>query len=452
MNWQDKYKEKLLTAKQAAGLITSGSDVLFPVSNHPKDIAFELARRHKELSDVTITAHWVEDYPFLHPQEHPEMARAFSIKDPMTVRSTREGVRQKTIDWQPTIFGLSDGNRQKISDRGRLYHFKDFFIFKLTPPNSSGYASFGPRHWFSPSACRTAKIKIAEIDPSLPWVCGEYINLDDVDYLVEMPETSSLMGAEVVVPVPTQEEFEVAQVIGANAASLVNDGDTLEIGTGTAAEAVMGYLTHKNELGIDSELTYVQIIELIKQGVITNSQKNIDPGKAVCSCFWTYPEDPRVPDALKYITDNPAFVFRDISSMCNVPRIASQNNMVAINSILAVDLLGQIVITHLGSTPISGPGGQVEYCIGAHYSKGGRSISMLSSTALGGKVSRIVPKFDPGTAVMIPMVYLDYLVTEHGIANLDCKSRRERAEAIISVAHPDFQSELRAAAREMFYP
>jgi 4-hydroxybutyrate CoA-transferase len=452
MKWQDKYKDKLITAKQAAGLITSGSDVLFPVSNHPKDIAMELSKRHKELSNVTLTAHWVEDYPFLHPKEYPEMAKAFFIKDPMTVRSTREGVRNKSIDWQPTIFGLSNGKRQESSDRGRLYHFKDFYIFKITPPNSEGFSSFGPRHWYSPSACRTAKVKIAEIDPGLPWVQGEYINLADVDYLVEMSEKSGGMAAEVVVPIPSQEEFEVAQVIGANAASLVKDGDTLEIGTGTAAEAVMAFLTDKNDLGIDSELTYVQIIDLIKRGVITNQQKNVDTGKVVCSCFWTYPEDPHVPDALKYITDNPAYVFRDISTMCNVPRIASQNNMVAINSILAVDLLGQVVITHLGSTPISGPGGQVEYVIGAHYSEGGRSISMLSSTALGGKVSRVVPKFEPGTAVMLPMVYLDYLVTENGIANLDCKSRRERAEALISVAHPDFQSELRAAAKEMFYP
>jgi 4-hydroxybutyrate CoA-transferase len=252
--------------------------------------------------------------------------------------------------------------------------------------------------------------------------------------------------------VPYQEEFEVAQVIGANAASLINDGDTLEIGTGTAAEAVMSFLGNKNDLGIDSELTYVQIIELVKRGVITNKRKTVDAGKTVCSCFWTYPADPRVPDALKYITNNPSVEFRDISTICNPPRIASQNNMVAINSILAVDLLGQIVITHLGTTPISGPGGQVDYNIGSHYSRGGKSISMLTSTALGGKASRIVPKLEAGTAIMIPMVYLDYLITENGIVNLDCKSRRERAEAIISVAHPDFQSELKKAAREMFYP
>jgi len=452
MEWQDKYKDKLITAKQAAELITSGSDVLFPISNHPKDIALELGKRHGELRDVTLTAHWVEDYPFLHPGKHPEMGKSFLIKDPMTVRTTREEVRERRIDWKPTIFGLSDGNRQLCADRGRLYHYKDFFIFKLTPPNSAGYSSFGPRHWYSPSACRTAKVKIAEIDPCLPWVYGEYVSLDDIDYLVEAPETSGIMPAEVVTPVPSAEEQEIAQVIGANAASLVNDGDSIEIGAGTAAEATIDFLGDKNELGIDSELTYVQIVDLVKRGVITGKRKNVDLGKVVNSCFWTYAEDPKVPEALEFITENPTFEFRDISTMCNVPRIASQDNMVAINSILAVDLLGQVVITHLGSTPISGPGGQVEYCIGAHYSKGGRSIAMLSSTALRGKVSRIIPKLEAGTAVMIPMVYLDYLVTEYGIANLDCKSRWERADALISVAHPDFQPELRTAAKEMFYP
>jgi 4-hydroxybutyrate CoA-transferase len=330
MKWQDKYKHKLITAKQAAKLITSGSDVLFPISNHPKDIILELANRYGELRDVTLTAHWVEDYPFLHSVEHPEMAGAFSVKDPMTVRSTRTEISERRIDWKPTIFGLSDGNRQLCADRGRLYHYKDFFIFKLTLPDEAGKASFGPRHWYSPSACRTAKVKVAQIDPNLPRVSGDFINLSEIDYLVEAPVESDIMPAEVVVPVPSAKEWETAQVIGANAASLVNDGDTLEIGTGTAAEAVMDFLTEKNDLGIDSELTYVQIVDLIKRGVITGNRKSSDAGKVVCSCFWTYPGDYRVPQALEFITENPAYEFRDISAMCNVPRIAAQNNIVAI--------------------------------------------------------------------------------------------------------------------------
>ena len=186
---------------------------------------------------------------------------------------------------------------------------------------------------------------------------------------------------------------------------------------------------------------------------LTGKNKTHDTGKVTCANLQLYGyNEPASISSLAYVKNNPAFLFRDISTQCNVARIASQDNMVAINNILGVDLLGQIVITHLGTTPITGPGGQVDFCIGAHYSKGGRSISMLKSTALDGKASRIVPKFEAGTVIMIPMVYLDYLVTEFGVANLDCKSRRERAEAIISVAHPDFRDELRRAAKEMFYP
>ncbi len=421
--------------------------------DQPKDIMTAVAERCHELENVTLTSHWVEDYPFLHPSKYPEMEKAFRIKDPMTLRTTREEIRNKKIDYQPTVFGLSNGERQECPDRGRLYHYKDFFFFKLTPPDENGRCSFGPHPWYTPSVCRTAKVKVAEIDPNLAWVYGEYVDIDDIDYLVEMSDTERLGGSELLGQTPPPEEFEISQVIGANAASLINDGDTLQIGVGTAAEAIRDFLGEKNDLGIDSEVIYSYTIDLAKRGVITGKRKNVDTGKVTCANLQLYGyNEPASIESLAYVRNNPNFLFRDISTQCNVGRIASQDNMVAINNILGVDLLGQIVITHLGPTPITGPGGQVDYCIGAHYSRGGRSISMLKSTALGGKASRIVPQFEAGTVIMIPMVYLDYLVTEYGIANLDCKSRRERAEAIISVAHPDFRDELSRAARQMFYP
>lgn len=453
MKWQEKYRDKLITAKEAAGLIKSGSDVIFAMMDQPKDIMLAVCERYKELENVTLTSHWVEDYPFLHPGQHPEMAKAFRIKDPMTLRNTREGVREKTIDYQPTVFGLSNGYRQEEPERGRLYHYKDIFYFKLTPPDENGRCSFGPHCWYSPSVCRTAKVKVAEIDPNLTWVYGEYVNIDDIDYLVDTPEKERLGGSELLGMTPPAEEFEIAQVIGANAATLVKDGDTLQIGVGTAAEAIKDFLYDKNDLGMDSEVIYSYTIDLVKRGVITGKNKNIDTGIVTAANLQLYGyNEPASIESLAYVKDNPAFMFRDISTQCNVGRIASQDNMVAINNILTVDLLGQVVVTHVGPTPISGPGGQVDFCIGSHYSRGGRSISMLKSTALGGKVSRIVPMLEPGTVVMIPMVYLDYIVTEYGIANLDCKSRRERAEALISVAHPDFRDELTQAAKKMFYP
>jgi 4-hydroxybutyrate CoA-transferase len=453
MKWQDKYRDKLITARQAAELIKSGDDIIFAMMDQPKDIIVAVADRCRELEGVTLTSHWVEDFPFLHPSQHPEMERAFRVVDPMTLRTTREEVRNKKIDWQPTVFGLSNGERQLCPDRGRLYHYKDIFYFKLTPPDGNGRCSFGPHPWYTPTVCRTARVKVAEIDPRLTRVNGEYVDIDDIDYLVEAPEEADLRGKEILGMTPPPEEWELAQVIGANAASLVNDGDTIQIGVGTAAEAIMGFLAEKNDLGIDSEVIYSQTIELVKRGVITGQYKTHDRGQVAAANLQLYGYDNPVSiEAREYVRENPAFIFRDISAQCHVPRIAAQDNMVAINNILSVDLLGQVVITHLGSTPITGPGGQVDYCVGAHYSRGGRSISMLKSTALDGKVSRIVPRFEAGTVIMIPMIYLDYIVTEYGIANLDCKSRRERAEAIISVAHPDFRDELTQAAREMFYP
>jgi 4-hydroxybutyrate CoA-transferase len=452
MKWQDKYRKKLITAKEAAGLVTSGSDVLFSMMDQPKDIILEVAARYRELENVTLTSHWVEDYVFLHPSQHPEMDRAFMVKDPMTLRTTREEVRNKRIDWKPTVFGLSNGERQTCRDRGRLYHYKDYFFFKLTLPSGNGRCSFGPFPWYTPSACRTAKVKIAEIDPRLTRVYGESVNLDDIDYLVEAPDPAKFKKQETLGLTPSPEEWEISQVIGANAASLINDGDTLQIGVGTAAEAIIHFLADKNDLGIDSEVIYAQTVDLVKRGIANGKRKTKEAGKATAACLQIYGDDPVSLAALESVKENPLFVFRDISTQCNVRRIASQDNMVAVNNVLSVDLLGQVVITHLGTTPITGPGGQLDFCIGSHYSRGGRSISMLKSTAMDGKVSRIVPKFEAGTVVAIPMFYLDYLVTEFGIANLDCKSRRERAEAVISVAHPDFQPELRLAMKEMLYP
>ncbi len=251
---------------------------------------------------------------------------------------------------------------------------------------------------------------------------------------------------------PDPTEWEQAQVIGALAADLVRDGDTIQIGIGTPSEAVMEFLGDKNGLGVYSELIFPQITQLMAQGVITGAERNRGRGKVTTACLWLSPDDPQARPAIDFVDRNRQLEFRDISYLCQVPRIAANRNMVSINTALAIDLLGQAVIDHIGPVPISGPGGQVEFCIGTHYSPGGRSITCLLSTARGGTVSRILPQLEPGTVVQLPLSYMDYLVTENGVVNLEGKSRRERAEAVISVAHPDFQPELHRAARQLFWP
>lgn len=448
MNWQERYADKLKTPEEAAALVRSGDRVVVAMLLPPINTCLALAKRRGELKNVTILSHWQDDFPWFQPGWDD----SFQVQSGFILRPARQGHREKRFDFVPSVFGLSDGLRHKEPLRGRIYADADVFLLKVSPPNKHGWCSFGHHVWYSPVAAKSAKTVIAEVDPNLIWAYGENIHVSDLDYLVAETQPFEAGRIGQALPTPPVEEAEISQVIGANIAEFIRDGDTLEIGTGTASEGVMDFLATKNDLGIDSEMMYVQMIDLIKAGNITGKRKNLHAGKHVASCLFTYPGDPRAPHALDYMDENPDFELYDVSYICNVARIASVDNMVSINAAIGIDLAGQAVISHLGPMPISGPGGQVEFTLGAHYSRGGRCFLTLLSTAKGGTISRIVPRFEPGTVSLIPNIFVDYLVTEHGIANLDCKSDRQRAEAIISVAHPDFRAELRKEARKMFYP
>lgn len=447
MRWQDKYKDKLLTAKEAAGLVKSGDVVLFPLFFQPKDIGEEIAKRKDELRNVTLVSHWTEDYPWFRPGTE----ESFTVKDGFIFPHVRQAAKEKRTDWVPAIFGINDGLRQAERGRSSLYHYVDVCLLTVTPPNKAGYCSFSTGPWWSPTAVKTAHTVIAEINPQLPWTFGEYVHVSELDYLVEAEETQ-LEYKLAVMPPPNEKDFRKSQIVGKYVASLIKDGDTFEIGTGLLTEAVMDCLADKNDLGIDTEMAWGRMIDLIKEGVITGKRKNVNQGKVIATALLNFTNLPGSSEIFEFVENNPIFEFRDVSYVCNVPRIASNDNMVSINSAVAIDLIGQTVISHLGPIPISGPGGQVEYNIGSHYSKGGRAITLLLSTAKDDTVSRIVPQLESGTGILLPLYYVDWLVTEHGMVNLECKSRRERAEAIISVAHPDFRPELKKAAKKLFWP
>ena len=449
MNWKDKYKDKLVTAKEAAKLVKSGDKVVFSLFDQAKTIGLELARRKDELHGVTLVANgWPEDYPWFQPG----WEESFRIQTAFTTRQTREAVYQQRIEWIPAIYGINSADRIDAPLRGGLYNAADVFLCKVTPPDEEGWCSFGNNVWYSPSAIRTAKCAIVEIDKALPWCYGERVNISELDYLVESLPPDKSEKAIDSIPVPSQHDFEMSQIIGAHVSSLVNDGDTVEIGTGTPPESAVSFLGTKNDLGIDTEMMYAPVVDLIKDGVITGKNKNINKGKHIATSLFLYIGDPRNANALNYVERNPDFELRETPYVCNVPRIASNNNMVAINSLLSIDLMGQGNITHLGNNPLSGAGGQIDFVIGSHYSKGGKSISCILSTAKNGEVSRIIPRHPEGMVLMTPCQYVDYLVTEHGIVNINCKSARERAEAIISVADPKFQPLLREEAKKMFWP
>jgi 4-hydroxybutyrate CoA-transferase len=241
-----------------------------------------------------------------------------------------------------------------------------------------------------------------------------------------------------------EEEKGIAGYVG----SLIRDGDTLQIGVGSAAEciALNGNLDNKVDLGWHSETTPRGIIPLVRNGVINGKRKTINTGKLVAIALGGSEED------MKFVDRNPMFELYDSDYVLDPRVVASNDRFVGINAAVAVDLTGQIAAESVGPSILSGPGGQLTFAIGAQLSKGGRFITTLQSTARGGKLSRIVPMLKEGSMVTVPRTLSDIVVSEYGIARLRGKTHRERALELIAIAHPDFRTELKRQAEAMFWP
>ena len=236
-----------------------------------------------------------------------------------------------------------------------------------------------------------------------------------------------------------------ARAIAENVIPLIPHGATIQIGVGTPSSYLprLGVFNDKVDLGLHTEMVAPGIARLVEAGVINGSRKTVHRGKAVAAS-WSGSDD----GDLAIIDDNPLFELYDPEYLLNPWLIAQNHQQIALNNALSVDLLGQINVESVfGGRMFNGIGGQPETHIGALYSKGGRAITLLYSTAVDGAVSRIVPKFEEGEIVTIPRFFADTVVTEYGVANLLGKNHRERAEALIAIAHPDFRSELRKAAQ-----
>lgn len=242
---------------------------------------------------------------------------------------------------------------------------------------------------------------------------------------------------------PDQLDKQVAELVS----TLVGDGDTIELGPGLASSLPsLGAFDGKHDLGIHSPIIGPGLLELVRQGIVTGRCKNLHPDKSVSTGFrWVESEED-----IAFIDGNPVFEVRDTSYVNDIRVIASNDRMVAINGILAVDLAGQLAADSIGTRMLGGAGGLVDFSIGAMLSKGGCSIAVFRSTDSKGTVSRVVPTFEAGTIVTIPWTFADYVVTEYGIAELLGKSRRQRAGELIAIAHPDFRAELAKQAQRLF--
>jgi acetyl-CoA hydrolase len=423
----EKYRDKLRSAEEAVKVIQSGQSVYIGGGcGEPLELASALVNRAPELRGVDIIHVLTAGHA---GYAAPEMGESFHVNSLFIGSNVRSAVQEGRADFTPVFLH----EIPKLFREGYLP--LDVALVSLSPPDSRGYCSFGVEIGATKPAVESARVVIAEINPNMPRCWGaSFIHLSQIDYCVQV----NYALPELPQGTPTNLYSEIV----AHVAGLINDGDTLQLGIGAIPDAVLNCLRTKRDLGIHTELFSDGIIELVEEGIINGRRKSFLPGKIVTSfCLGTR-------RLFEFLHDNPIVEFRPVDFTNDPFNISRNDNMVAINSALQVDLTGQVCADSIGCRFYSGVGGQVDFMRGAARSKGGKPIIALPSTALGGTISRIVPVLDLGAGVTTSRNDVHFVVTEFGVADLYGKSVQKRAEALISIAHPDFREELRARAHD----
>ena len=344
--------------------------------------------------------------------------------------NTRGAVNEGAADYTPIFLSQVPG----LFGKGEVP--VDVALIQTSPPDNHGYMSLGVSVDIVKAAVEYASLVICQVNTYMPRVHGDgFIHVDDVDYLILHDEPILEYGGGA--------DTEIAQKIGEYVSRLVEDGDTIQVGYGSIPNAVLSHLKDKNHLGVHTELLGDGITELMKEGVIDNTKKDINRGKTVAAfCMGSQ-------KTYNYIHDNPAVEFRTIDYTNNPLIIAQHKEMTAINSALELDLTGQASAESIGKTFYSGIGGQADFMRGAVLAQNGRTILTMESTAQDGTVSRIVPFLKEGAGVTLNRGDIYYVVTEYGIAYLHGKNIRERAMELIAIAHPKFRPWLIQEAKNL---
>ena len=430
MSWEKIYRDRLKSAKEAVAFIKSGDRVVAGhATGSPELLLQAMVRNSKAYKDVEIV-HMVS----MGKTEYclPEYEGAFWHRSLFAGASTRKVLSQGKGDYTPCNF----------SEIPQLFKDDvlpvDVALITVSPPDKSGYVSLGVSVDYTMEAAIRAKIVIAEVTAHMPRTCGySFLHVSQIDHFVE----SDLP----VIELPPPHIGEVESAIGGNVAQLIHDGDCLQLGIGAIPDATLTFLTDKKDLGIHSEMISDGVMNLVESGVVNGRRKTLHPSKIVISFAMGSGKFYEWLDGNSMIEMYPV-------DYCNDPFIIAKNdNMVSINSAISVDLLGQVAADTLGAKQFSGVGGQVDFVRGAKRSKGGRSIIAIPSTAVKGTKSRIVASLEPGQAVGTSRNDVDYIITEYGIAHLRGRSVRERAKALINIAHPDFREALKDDFGRLFY-
>ena len=426
MNWLDQYKSKVVTVEEAVQVVKSKNRIfLSGNAATPLLLTNALANRAPELANVEV------NHVLLlgdDPLSKPGMAQHFRHNSLFVGPGDRQSIADGYSDYVPV----------HLSQIPALFCEKyiplDVAFIHVSPPDAHGFMSFGVECAASKAAAEKAKLVVAQVNERMPRTLGDvFIHVARVHKIVECSvpilELHPITASEI--------EERIADFI----TPLIEDNATLQLGIGGIPDAVLARIEGKQHLGIHTEMISDGVVEAIDKGIITSRKKTLHPGKVVATFVMGTQK------LYDYVHNNPLFELHPCDYTNNPFIIAQNEKMVAINSCIEVDITGQVCSDSIGTKIYSGFGGQLDFIRGAAYAKDGKPIIALPSTTKNGTVSRIVPQLKHGAGVVTTRADVHYVVTEFGVASLHGKNLRQRAEALITIAHPVFRQELEESLR-----
>lgn len=418
----DNYRDKIVTANQAVRqAVKSGNHIVFGHAvAAPEAIAKAIYDLRDEIENIEVF-HMLYIAEAWHMK--PELKNKVKVMSNFYDASTRVAHENGQADFIPCNF-------HEVPDLlTKGFYRMDVAAVQVSYPDENGYCSFGVSCDYTKTAAEKAPITIAEMNKQMPYIKGDnLIHISELDYIVEVDR-----------PLFTLKKTEITDIeraIGKVCAELIPDGATLQLGIGAIPDAVLLFLNNHKDLGIHTEMFTDGVMEMIKKGVITGNCKTLNKNKVVSSLIMGSKE------LYDFVNNNDLIELYPVNYTNDPFIIGKNNNMVSINSCIEIDLMGQVASESIGDRQFSGTGGQVDFLRGAKKSEGGISILAFPSTTSDGKISKITKSFKEGSIVTDPRTELDYVATEYGCVCLRGLSLKQRALALISIAHPKFRDEL----------
>ncbi len=428
MSVQAEYQQKRMTAADAIHVVKNGDTIVVPTGvGEPPALLTALSDVRTRFQDVKVSQILpLRKYGYIDPETTQHVRHVAYFFGGVT----RPGGQQGWVDFHPSYFS----EMPMLINRGLMP--ADVVFAMASPMDEHGYFSLSLGPDYTMAAIAKARAVVLEVNPNVPFANGAcHIHISKVTALTESNDPLLEVGLPKIGP--------VQEAIGKYVADMIPNGATLQIGYGGIPDAVVMQLTHKHDLGIHTEMIGDGIMTLVEAGVVNNSKKNVNNGKMLATFALGSNK------LYRFMHRNPALEMHPVD-VTNDPYLAGQNdNLHCINATMQIDFMGQCGSESLGAVPYSGTGGQSDFVRAANRSNGGKAFIVLPATAKDDTISRIVPTLSAGTHVSTSKNDINYVVTEFGVAQLRGKTAKQRCEALIGIAHPNFRGELREAAKKM---